>query len=153
MSLARRYLHTPSLNGTSVSVSAFGCCCIAVLNNQFVSILCVSFFMNSLLRSCRNPIYESEKIFQKMFSYGYFTDEERINSSPQLFAQFLEIYASASMVQTLSELALDSNDLCFQPEVIFHRKEMWVLFRLPCDGAAFIILIRLFCFCFVLSNN
>lgn len=43
MSLAPRYLHTPSLNGTSVSVSAFGCYCIAVFNNQFVSILGVNF--------------------------------------------------------------------------------------------------------------
>lgn len=71
VSLAPRYLHTPSLNGTSVSVSAFGCYCIAVLNNQFVSVLRVKFFMNNLLGTCRNPIYESEEIFQNMFSCGY----------------------------------------------------------------------------------
>lgn len=76
-------------------------------------------FMNSLLGAWRNPSCGNEKRFKQMFSCRYFTEEERMNSSQQLFAWFLEIYAPAMTVQRLSELAVDSAVLRIHSGICF----------------------------------
>lgn len=92
----------------------------------FVSILRVKFFMNSLLGTCRNPICENEKIVKKTLLYGYFTEEERMRSPQQLFVWFLAIHPSTSIVQRLSEPAMDSCVPYFHTAIIFGGRDIWV---------------------------
>jgi len=120
----------------------------------FVSILRVKFFMNSLLGTCRNPICENEKIVKKTLLYGHFTEEERMRSSQQLFVWFLAIHPSTSMVQRLSEPAMDSSVLYFHTAIIFSVRDMWVPWCLLCDGVVLTDLPRgLLSFCLAQANS